>query len=83
MKLQKINNISEHALILEKERSDSVTTLYVYKSDGFDGYSAGSWGAVIQVGGWYNASNTFFSCGWPSADLATESAISMLAEYRN
>ncbi len=54
----------------ERLRSEgaNLTTATIYRSTGSDGYTEGTWGWVLSVGGWSEPVQTFFDGGYESRD---------------
>lgn len=52
----------------------NVRTVSIYKSDGSDGYSSGTWGYIVSTGGWDSPREMFGDGGYSSREDAREAA---------
>lgn len=60
-----------HDTRLDAARRD-VLTVTIYKSDGSDGHSSGTWGYLVSTGGWDSPCEMYGDGGYSSPEDARE-----------
>jgi hypothetical protein len=66
-----VSHTARHSERVESSRSDDARTETVYESDGADGYTPGTYGYTVSVGGWATPVLTSVGGGFAShADAA-------------
>jgi hypothetical protein len=69
-----MGHAERHAEHVRSAKSDAIRSETIYRSDGSDGYSEGTFGYVVSRGGWSTPVDTWGDGGYPSRGLAAEAA---------